>query len=281
MAESAGTVRNIKLEVHQLERIWSPILANWVLVSALNESRHLSDAHVIWDPVYNVDLYRVGTCDLFCLMWALCYNLYLHYLKCRITVTQSCCQVTTKNCCELKVTWNAAMQLLSNVSCKEHSALHQLLWESTRRRQEGRLNSYPRFWPLSPEVAQDQPVWRDIYFSVLCATVVIPGTGAGASLSFNRSEVQTIFCMTTSYLCIFFPRGCSSQARGGILSWFIHLSRVDDCSSSLTFCMGMLFLLSPRIPAWCMYTHTYVVRPEYVFYSSTQPQSKNFWWYGI
>lgn len=34
------------------------------------------------------------------------------------------------------------------------------------------------FWPLSPEVAQDQPTWRDLKFSVLWATVVITGTGA-------------------------------------------------------------------------------------------------------
>lgn len=184
VVESAGTVRKIKLELHQLKGVWSPILANWVLVSVLSESRHLSDARVIWDQVYNVDLYRVRTCDLFCLMWALNHNLYLHYLECKITVTNSCCQVTTKNYCELKVTWNAAMQLVSNVSCKEHSALHQLLWECTHLQQEQRWNSYPLFRPLSPEVAQDQATWRDICFSVLCATVVITGTGAGSQLKF-------------------------------------------------------------------------------------------------
>lgn len=155
--ESAHTVRKIKLELHWLKGIWSPVLANWVLVSALNESRHLSDAYVIWYQVYNVDVYRVRTCDLFCLMWALYYNLYLHYPKCRITVTHSCCQVTTKHWCEPKVTWNADVQLLSNVSCKEHSALHQLLWERTHRQQERRWNSYPLVWPFCPEVAQDQP----------------------------------------------------------------------------------------------------------------------------
>lgn len=168
----------IKLLLHQQKGTWSPMLANWVLVSALSKSRHRFDGNVIWDQVYNCDLYRVRTCDLICLMCALNYNLYLHYLKCRITVTRSGCQVTTKNYCELKVTWNAAVQLLSNVSCKEHSALYQLLWKCTCRQQEQRWNSYPLFWPLSPEVAQDQPTWRDLKFSVLCATVVITGTGA-------------------------------------------------------------------------------------------------------
>lgn len=124
------------LELHQQEGKWSPILANWVLVSALNKSRHCFDGNVIWDQVYNGDLYRVRTCDLIFLMWALKYNLYLHYLKCRITVTHSGCQVTTKNYCELKVTWNADVQLLSNVSCKEQNALYQLLWKCTCRQQE-------------------------------------------------------------------------------------------------------------------------------------------------
>lgn len=180
-------------------------LANWVLVSAREESRHLSDAHVIRDQVYNVDRCRVRTCDLFCLMWALSYSLHLHYLKCRISAAHSCCQVTTENYCGLKVTWNAAVQLLSDVSGAQRITPTALGVPSSPARTEGKvISSVLTFVSWS---GSGPAYMKGGLFPCLCDRVVTAHAGAGGQRECSPVwDVNSAFGISTSYCCIFFPQ---------------------------------------------------------------------------
>lgn len=98
----------------------------------------------------------------------------------------------------------------------------------------------------------------------------------GASLSFNRSAIWTVsFVWALLAFVFFFPKRLFfvSTGRNNIM---IHtFSRADDYVHLVWLaCTAILLLLSPRIPAWWTYVHTYVRGQTGIYILQSHPASK-------